>query len=211
MLTIRYRALRFGKTLAIDAEWLPPRRWVAFGQVLAVLVLVGLLSVRANADVADRGRIEAVTVADLTLQTSAREAFNLLKSRGFSTGNLETYEDWWQGGLSAVKGDYNAPGGHVEIVLARNGEQLVEIREHWIRLKEAFDVVSETEAVRSYFGLPADAKDCKVAANRKNANCGVEDADQALVYLLTFNGDRQRYTVVKRNDIMASEGTPPAE
>ena len=209
MSTSRVLSVSSAVLVAIRADLSRRLRVTARGLALACVLLLGVSP--AQADVADRTRIETVTVADMTLQTSARDAFNLLKRRGFSTGNLETYEDWWQGGLSAVKGDYSAPDGHVEIVLARNGEQLVEIREHWIRLKAAFDVVAETEAVRSYFGLPVDAKDCKVAANQKNANCGVEDADQDLVYLLTFNGDRQRYTVVKRNDIMAAEGTPPAE
>ena len=86
-------------------------------------------------------------------------------------------------------------------MLTRNGEQLVEIREHLIRLRNPFDVVGVISERRGHFGLPDDAKDCKTSPNGKAGNCGVEDADQTVIYSLTFNGDRQRYEVVQRLDI----------
>ena len=172
---------------------------------IVLLALVATVPLRAVADVADRHLFDRIEVAGITLKTSAREAFEVLKARGFDTGNLETYDDWQQSGLLAVKGDRNAPEGHSEIVLTRNGEQLIEIREHLIRLRNPFDVVAETDAKRSHFGLPADAKDCKTSPNGKAGNCGVEDADRTAVYSLTFNGDRQRYSVVQRLDLKPAE------
>lgn len=176
----------------------------------AVAILLALMLGPAAADVADRSLIESTQVAGFTLQTPAREAFETLKSRGFDTGDLATYEDWWQSGLFAVKGDRRAPEGHVEIVLSRNGDQLVEIREHWIRLASPFDVSGEVEAKHNYFGLNADAKDCKTGANLVSASCGVEDADKTVIYLLNFNGNRQRYSVVQRLDLQPAEIARPA-
>lgn len=159
-----------------------------------------------SGDVADRQLFYQVEVTGITLQTPAREAFESLIERGFDIGNLRTYDDWQDSGLIAVKGDRNAPEGHFEIVLTRSGERLIEIREHRIRLRNPFDVVAGIDAKRRHFGLPADAKDCKASPNGKGGHCGVEDADQSVVYSLTFNGDRQRYDVVKRLDLQPGVG-----
>ena len=172
---------------------------------LIFLALLATIPLRAIADIADRHLFDQVEVAGMTLQTPAREAFERLIARGYDIGSLQTYEDWQQSGLNAVKGDRNAPEGHSEIVLTRNGEQLIEIREHLIRLRNPFDVAAGIEAMRNHFGLPADAKDCKTSPNGKAGNCGVEDADRTAVYSLTFNGDRQRYDVVQRLDLKPDE------
>ena len=168
---------------------------------VALIAIAAILPLRVVADVADRHLFNKVEVAEITLETSARDAFESLIDRGYSIGNLKKYEDWQQSGLNAVKGDRNAPEGHSEIVLTRNGEQLVEIREHLIRLRNPFNVVGEIEAKRNHFGLPADAKDCKTSTNGKAGNCGVQDTDETVIYSLTFNGDRQRYEVVQRLDL----------
>ena len=168
---------------------------------IALLALIATAPLHAIADIADRHLLDRIEVSGITLMTSARKAFESLKARGFDTGNLETYDDWQDSGLIAVKGDRNAPDGHSEIVLTRNGDQLIEIRESLIRLRNPFEVVAEIDSKRSHFGLPSDAKDCKTSPNGKAGHCGVEDADQTAVYSLTFNGDRQRYSVVKRLDL----------
>lgn len=173
---------------------------------IVFLIFVALVPVRVVGDTAARELFDGVEVAGFTLTTSARDAFETLKARGFDTGNLNTYDDWQQSGLIAVKGDRNAPEGHAEIMLTRNGDQLIEIREHLIRLRNPFPVVAEIDAKRSHFGLPADARDCKTSPNGKAGACGVEDADQTAVYSLTFNGDRQRYSVVTRLDLQPAEG-----
>ena len=173
---------------------------------IVFLVMVALFPLRAVADTADRELFDGVEVAGITLSTSAREAFNTLKALRFDIGHLDSFDDWQQSGLIAVKGDRNAPEGHSEIVLTRNGDQLVEIREHLIRLRNPFAVGAEIDAKRRHFGLPADAKDCKTSPNGKAGSCGVEDAERTAVYSLTFNGDRQRYSAVKRLDLQPAEG-----
>ena len=173
---------------------------------IVFLVMVVLLPLRAVADTADRELFDGVEVAGITLTTSARKAFDTLKARGYDIGNLQSFDDWEHSGLIAVKGDRNAPDGHSEIVLTRNGDRLIEVRESLIRLRNPFAVVTEIDAKRRHFGLPADAKDCKTSPNGKAGSCGVEDADGTAVYSLTFNGDRQRYSVVKRLDLQPAEG-----
>ncbi len=176
---------------------------------LFALLVLSLSLPPASADIAERAQLLRITVAGLTLQSSAREAFETLKAQGFDTGHLATYDDWWQSGLVATKGHRNDPDGQFEIALSRNGDQLVEIREHRIRMQTAFDVAGEIEERRRELGLAADSNDCLVASHGKNGSCGAQDADETVMYLLNFNGNRQRYAVVKRLDVKPAELTPP--
>lgn len=169
------------------------------------LLSIALAPLLAVADIAERHLFDQVQVAGMTLGTHAKDAFNRLKAEGFDTGDLDTYEDWWQSGLIAVKGDYKGPDGQFEIVLTRNGDRLTEIREQRIRLAAPFDVLTEIDAKRSHFGLGPDSQDCMTSPNGKNGSCGVEDADRTAVYLLTFIGDRQRNSVVQRLDLKPAE------
>ena len=174
------------------------RQTLRIAGLIATLVLVA----SAHANEVDAERIENIKVAGVSLSGGAEAAFNHLIEAGYNT-DVETYDEWREAGRSFVKGDVNSPSsspdGYTEIVLLRNGHQLVSISLTYINMQNPMNVDEEHQQVRTALGIPPDAPRCTVAGN--NASCAANDADGTVVYTLQILAGRQRYETATRRGI----------
>ena len=66
-------------------------------RLLCATVFLGLVS-QASADVVrSQALIQTIPVQGVMLSMTPRQAFETLKARGYSAGNIESFDDWRSG------------------------------------------------------------------------------------------------------------------
>lgn len=155
---------------------------------LVSLAALAAAPLHAKVIVRDEALIATMPIEGVTLSMTPEEAFNRLKSRGYTSQGIPTYDAWTTGGISMVWGTYGGPEGYSEITISRtkSNDRIIEITETFNRPRQPFDVGAEIGAMQNHFSIPSDDPDCHVARGGAGA-CRVADAeeDENHVYGLT--------------------------
>lgn len=172
-----------------------------FSAVLTLIFVLGSAS-GARGNVVEVERIQRISIAGISLQLSAKQAFDSLLAAGYAT-DVTRYADWWQAARSFVKGNVDSPRkspeGYSEIVLERNAHQLTAIRLTTINPNNPFDADEEVRRVREFLGIPKDARRCD--SKGSYGSCVAEDAGRTAAYSLLLMAGNQRYESASRLDI----------
>lgn len=150
-----------------------------FYKVLAIISSVAaLLPIAAAAPILrDATLIETYEVEGISLSTPPEQAFDLLKSRGYDTGEVATFDQWGpSAGLTFFLGDYSK-GDVSSITLAQFEGRLIQITESLNR--RGIDYKAAVNGARSHFNVTTDEIHCRLNAAETGGGCQVRDSDES--------------------------------
>lgn len=153
--------------------------------VAALVTLYFLSSVQAGSIIRSATLFETLTIEGVSLTTPPREAFTILYTNGYSAGGMTAYEEWTQGSLNLVRGDYGGPEGQSSITLGRADGRLVLITQSLNR--RGINVGEEISTVQSHFGIAADEQDCRLNTAGTGGSCEVRDAEEGAAATMLFS------------------------
>lgn len=146
-------------------------------KVLAIAASIGALLPIVNAApiIRDAALIETYEVEGISLSTPPEDAFNLLKSRGYDTGEVATFDQWGSSaGLNFFLGDYGL-GDVSSITLSQYDGRLIQISESLNR--RGIDYKGAVNGARSHFNVTTDEIHCRLNAAETGGGCQVRDSD----------------------------------
>lgn len=158
------------------------RNLFALVMLLAALC-VGLPSQAAEI-IRDRGLIMSMPIEGVTLNMTPQQAFEYLKSKGFTAGKIVPFEDWTEPGIIFRKQGAMKPSGFpewfMEISLNRKGGRLVNVSESSQKLDSTnYHIAEEIEQVRHHFGIAGDERKCR--SSKQGGVCSVVDGSKGEV------------------------------
>lgn len=172
-----------------------------------VLALVSLATGTASAQdlVRDAAALEQIQIQGISLSMTPEQAFNALRSAGYTAGDLEAYSDWDTNGIQFVRGVYGSPEGYSDMSMSRNNGRIVQITETWNSPGSPLDAEAEIGAVKRQLALPADSNRCRT--NNANAgHCKVRDAeapeDANIHYTLQVFSTMRMVTITRAKELL---------
>lgn len=155
------------------------------GLLLSVATAAGgASSAQAEPIVRDSSLFETLLIEGLSLSTPPEEAFERLYANGYRAGDIDAYEEWREGSINFVRGEYGAPEGVSSITLGRADGRLALLSQSLNR--RGIDVSAEIGAMQSHFGIGADEPDCRVNAAGAGGACELRDADEPAAVTMQF-------------------------
>lgn len=162
---------------------------VRFSRLILTAVAAASIGVSASAApiIRDASTFEDFQIEGVSLNMSPEDAFNLLKTNGYATGNVAVYTDWGAGALNFERGSYGGADGLSSVTLGRAHGRLALISQSLN--KPGIDVTGEMGNAQSHFSVTGDEPDCRINRAGTSGSCATRDAmspdDVTMKYTMT--------------------------